>query len=359
MLLATERGGVSAWPSSGTPSDGGRFLAEGALTSVALSADGKRLATCGWFGRMYLLDARTGEAMWSTPLSEAGCRKVAFSPDGSRVAAFGRDGAVSVVDEGGAVLARLPGSGEIAVGGVFLDDAHILAAYEAGDLVTWNLAAGDSRLLPPGSLTSAWDVAINADRTRVAVTGRLANDAACEVRDATTLGVVGTCAEVVTAYGLSFAGTDLLVGTHDGALIRAYEADGWRGETAGRINSVALSVAADPRGRFRAVGDVEGIVHFLATDGGADTMLPLHQGGVTSLAMSADGTTLYSAGDDGWVRALALDGGEWLDRGPILLDFASNGGLAAGTLLPALERVGAWEWASAVRGEKSGSSPGD
>ena len=51
-------------------------------------------------------------------------------------------------------------------------------------------------------------------RRRVAVTGRLANDAACEVRDATTLGVVGTCAEVVTAYGLSFAAYDLLGTDH-------------------------------------------------------------------------------------------------------------------------------------------------
>jgi WD40 repeat protein len=79
----------------------------GAVSLIAISADGRRLAAVGGFGSVQVWDADTGRPLWEQTVT-AGNRAPVFSPDGRRLAVSGGDGHVRVFDTAtGHELARL------------------------------------------------------------------------------------------------------------------------------------------------------------------------------------------------------------------------------------------------------------
>lgn len=83
----------------------------GALPSLALSPDGRQLATGSGDGRVRLWDLTTGRELWqSAETQEDGIVTVAFSPDGGQIASAGDGNLVLLRDRAsGRLLARLEG----------------------------------------------------------------------------------------------------------------------------------------------------------------------------------------------------------------------------------------------------------
>ena len=127
-----------------------------AVSCVAFTPDGKRLAALGYDGNVHLADARTGEEVlvlrgFGPPIGSGGYTpRMAFSPDGSRIAGHYLD-LLNLWDLGPRWgLAAEPGAGDLAG---WLRRSRALA--EAGDAAGALAAAARAGAIPGGD-ASAW-----------------------------------------------------------------------------------------------------------------------------------------------------------------------------------------------------------
>jgi len=128
-----------------------------ALSSVAYSSDGARIAVARHDGAVEVLDAATLASRWATPLSGGETFVVQFSPGGDRIAAGGRDGRLRLIDaRSGDIVASLRGH---------TDYVYDLAWSPDGSAIV--TASGDRTL-------RIWDTAPAGERLRA----RLAEDRA-------------------------------------------------------------------------------------------------------------------------------------------------------------------------------------
>ncbi len=111
---------------------------DGTVTAVAVSHDGRRLATAGTVARIF--DAGTGEAI-GKPMA-AGVVSVAFSPDGRLLATGGRDRTARLwnVETGAAVGAEMEHDGVVVSVAFSLDGKGLVTAGDDGVALQWTLA---------------------------------------------------------------------------------------------------------------------------------------------------------------------------------------------------------------------------
>jgi WD40 repeat protein len=79
---------------------------DGAITALAWSPDGTRIAVAGAAPSVNLYDPDTGEKKASCKGHEAGIYAVAFSPDSSKLATGGFDGKVRIYSTADCALIR-------------------------------------------------------------------------------------------------------------------------------------------------------------------------------------------------------------------------------------------------------------
>ena len=82
---------------TGEPSDAA-MIGPGPVTSIALRADGKRLATGYLNGRVAVWDFESRRQLWSKPVHSEKNDGLAFSHDGTRIASVSWDQTVKVLD---------------------------------------------------------------------------------------------------------------------------------------------------------------------------------------------------------------------------------------------------------------------
>jgi WD40 repeat protein len=250
---------------------------EGAVLGVAVSGDGGLIASAGADRVVRVFDGRTGDPLHEFERHDDIVYDVALSADGSRLVSGGRDRTVQVWNPltgervGGA---RTPG--EIAQVAFSPDGARFAGAgfYSALGQV-WSAADAAPLFELQGHATRLRSVAWGPDGGRVAT---------------------GDEAGVVVMHDAA-----------TGEAVAQFEA----------VTGEATALAFSPDGGVLAVGSSRGEVALwrLGADerdaGERDAFWPPHSGAITALAFSPDGGLLITAGRDGAVRlwdAAALSG---------------------------------------------------
>jgi WD40 repeat protein len=271
----------------------------GTVGSVAVTPGGTTAVSCGGFppADIRVWDLATGElrAILDGPGSEAS--RVAVTADGTTAVSGGEDGAVRVWDLAAGRKPRLLTVGEqivtrherkVASVAVTADGATAFSSYDDDDAVrVWDLATGTQR----AELGDHFHIYRPVRSVAVTPDGAVA--------------VIGGDDGAVRAWGAYLWGAyrewNQVYG-HEQAKLAGHEQDKLTGH-----HGAVLSVAVTADGATAVSGGDDGTVR--AWDLAAGTQraeLSGHQGAVRSVAVTADGATAVSGGDDGTVRAWDL-----------------------------------------------------
>ncbi|MBI4615485.1 MAG: protein kinase [Planctomycetes bacterium] len=143
---------------------------EAAISVVAWSPDGKRLASGSYDNTIRLRDGETGRAIATLEGHRDDVNSIAFSPDGKRLASGSDDNTVRLWDgETGRAIATLEGHGDIVWSVAFSPDGKILASGSNDKTVRlWDGETGRSVATLGGHAGWVTSVAFSPDGNRLA-----------------------------------------------------------------------------------------------------------------------------------------------------------------------------------------------
>jgi len=238
---------------------------QGAVTCVAISADGGRIASAGRGDRtIKVWDAATGAELITIPGHEGDICSVAFSPDGSHIVSASHDKTVKVWDAAnGRQVKTLTGHQHYTYSARYSPDGkRIVSSSHDGTIKVWDSATGAELMSVNAYREAASSARFTPDGRRIIAAG-------------------GWDGRIKTWDGVT------------GAEIKAFQHD-----TAG-VWTLALS----PDGARVVSGGQDGIVKVWDTTEGKELLvLRGHREEIYSLAFSADGKRIASASEDNTIR---------------------------------------------------------
>ncbi|HEY3451563.1 MAG TPA: protein kinase [Myxococcales bacterium] len=278
------------------------FKLEEALTQVAYSADGKRLAVGSYDGKVRIFDVEAKE-LWKTLEGHKDrVYTIAWSADGRMLASAGRDRRVILWDpQTGSQIKSLEGHENLVYQVAFSPDATLLASASWDrTLRLWDVATGETlRTLTHDDQVLA--VAFSPDGKLLASGGQ---DRLLRVWRLPGLEPVLTLAAYaaeVRALAFSPDGRSLATGSGERS-IRVFQP-----ETGKPLQTLEVSqgvggiwtLAYSPDGRYLVSGSFDKTVRLWDARGGsALATLEAHQGTAYGVAFSPTGDTMASAGQD-------------------------------------------------------------
>jgi WD40 repeat protein/transcriptional regulator with XRE-family HTH domain len=276
----------------------------GTVYSVALSADGRLVASGGEDRMVRLSEFGTGRLLATLQGHTGTVRGVALSADGRLVGSAGEDRVVRLCEIGGRPVATLQGHTGTVRGMALSADGQLVASSGAEGMVRlWETSTGRPLATLQGHPGAVWGMALSADGRLVATSGA---DGTVRLWETSAGRPMATLqAHTGTVWGVALAA--------DGQLVASSSADGtvrlWETSTGrplatlqGHIGTVhGVALAADRQ--LVASTGADGTVRLWETrTGRPQATLQGHIGTVYSVALSADGRLVASSSADGTVR---------------------------------------------------------
>lgn len=284
-------------------------------TSLAFTRDGKHVVMVASGGYFRTLDPATGENLeMQDEAASSPCCQVAVSPDGRYLATGNFEGMVLLWDaETLKLTRRLLGHSGHATAVAFSPDGKLLASGGEDKTVRlWDVESGELRHTLKGHSDNVLAVAFSPDGKRLASGGsdhsiRLWDVAAGRLSRGVGLGEAGTAESLAfTSDGKFLAVKDVLA--HDIQLIDPAKAKILRSIGVKGSYDVLESMAVSPDGKTIATGGNDKVVRLFDVATGKQLQtFEEHGERVEALAFSPDGTTLAS-GDAKVIKLWDLEG---------------------------------------------------
>ncbi|MEX2185142.1 MAG: hypothetical protein WD875_00040 [Pirellulales bacterium] len=310
-----------AAPSQAAPGEVARCERHsGTVRGLAISADGKYVASVGDDRMCYILNAQTLKVLRQYGPQAAPLTGVAFMRDMTIVSSGLRDknrpndGTIRFWDWNTAELRRtMPDSQLNSYSLVLSPDEKKIGIAMGGPSARMYHVPTDSRM----GLETPWPdrkcnaVAISPDSNLLAagVGGGIALWHISDEKRGPSSDLQGDSTAEVNAIEFSPDGKSVVAAHADGVLRRWNIADGALVAKLPAHTGAALDVAISPDGKQVASGGEDKLIRIWDAESGKESLrLAGHSGAVTCVAFSADSKYLYSAAADGTVRLWSVTG---------------------------------------------------
>ena len=280
------------------------------VTCLALSKDGKTLASGHADRSVRLWDMIGGQNFRTFQGHAQAVRALAFSPDGTTLASAGLDQVVRLWEVSGSEQTRILTGHEAAVwSAVFSPDGkHIVSASADRTVRVWETESGKQIHTLKGHSAPVTAALFSPDGQTIVSCG---GDKVLRLWDAVSGKELRTFKGhegVVTAIAFDADGKRLVSGAAD-QLVKVWEVAtakelySFKGHTA-----VVSAVAFHPDGKSVASASADQTIKLwpLSPQNGKETTLTGHAGSISSLAFSPDGRRLASGGSDQQVKVWTL-----------------------------------------------------
>ncbi|MDF5706824.1 MAG: trypsin-like peptidase domain-containing protein [Nostoc sp. S4] len=282
---------------------------EGAVNSVAISPDGKTLASASQDKTIKIWNLITGQEISTLKGHSGSVNSVAISPDGRTLASASQDKTIKIwnLDTGQEISTLKGHSGSVNSVAISPDGRTLASGSDDKTIKIWNLTTGQETSTLNGYSEWVESVAISPDGRTLASGG---GDNKIKIWNLTTgrlFRIFNGYFNVVYSVAFSPDSKTLASGIFYNSIEILNVGTGQEISTLKGHSNTVQSVAISPDGKTLASGSSDNTIKIWnLTTGQEISMLKGHSGNVNSVAFSPDGRTLASGSWDATIKIWRL-----------------------------------------------------